>query len=156
ESEGLMPSREWKRTNRRQPWYPGETLITGIGQGFMLTTPLQLAQSTALTANRGQWRRPRLLKNADGMSPEELIAHELLEDRPVPDDLRLRDPAIWDQVTHDMEMVMHGPRGTARKVGDASVYRIAGKSGTAQVVAIRQGEKYDRDKVQERHRDHAL
>ena len=156
ESEGLMPSREWKRTNRRQPWYPGETLITGIGQGFMLTTPLQLAQSTALIANRGQWRRPRLLKNADGMSPEELIAHELLEDRPVPDDLRLRDPAIWDQVTHDMEMVMHGPRGTARKVGDASVYRIAGKSGTAQVVAIRQGEKYDRDKVQERHRDHAL
>ncbi|PTU74090.1 penicillin-binding protein 2 [Pseudomonas mangrovi] len=156
ESEGLMPSREWKRTNRRQPWYPGETLITGIGQGFMLTTPLQLAQSMALVANRGQWRRPRLLKNADGMSPEELIAHELLEDRPVPDDLRLRDPQIWDQVTHDMEMVMHGPRGTARKVGDAAVYRIAGKSGTAQVVAIRQGEKYDRSKVQERHRDHAL
>lgn len=156
ESEGLMPSREWKRINRRQPWYPGETLITGIGQGFMLTTPLQLAQSTALIANRGQWRRPRLLKNADGMSPEELIAHELLEERPVPDDLRLRDPKIWDQVTHDMEMVMHGPRGTARKVGDTAVYRIAGKSGTAQVVAIRQGEKYDRNKVQERHRDHAL
>jgi penicillin-binding protein 2 len=55
-----------------------------------------------------------------------------------------------------MEQVMHGPRGTARKVGDASVYRIAGKSGTAQVVAIKQGERYDRSKVQERHRDHAL
>lgn len=156
EAEGLMPSREWKRNNRRQPWYPGETLITGIGQGYMLATPLQLAQSVALVANRGQWVRPRLLKNADGMTPEELIAHDLLDERPVPSDIKLRDMKIWDQVTHDMEMVAHGPRGTARKLGDESAYRIAGKSGTAQVVAIRQGEKYDREKLQERHRDHAL
>lgn len=156
EAEGLMPSRDWKRANRRQPWYPGETLITGIGQGYMLASPLQLAQATALIANRGQWKRPRLLKSADGMTPEELVAHELLEDRPTPEDIQLRDPKIWEQITHDMEMVTHGPRGTARKVGDEAVYRIAGKSGTAQVVAIRQGEKYDRNKLQERHRDHAL
>jgi penicillin-binding protein 2 len=156
ESEGLMPSREWKRINRRQAWYPGETLITGIGQGYMLTTPLQLAQSVALVANRGQWHRPRLLKSADGMTPDELMAHDLMEDRPSPPDIELKDIKYWDVVNHDMQQVMHGPRGTARKVGDLAHYRIAGKSGTAQVVAIKQGEKYDRSKVQERHRDHAL
>lgn len=156
ESEGLMPSREWKRANRREPWYPGETLITGIGQGYMLTTPLQLAQSMALLANRGEWRRPRLLKSADGMNPEELIIHDLLEARPAPDDIVLRDMRYWDVINHDMQQVVHGPRGTARKIGTDALYRIAGKSGTAQVVAIRQGEKYDREKTAERHRDHAL
>src|SRR5690606_742910 len=151
-----MPSREWKRANRREPWYPGETLITGIGQGYMLTTPLQLAQSMALLANRGQWHRPRLLKSADGMNPEELIIHDLLEARPAPDDIVLRDMRYWDVINHDMQQVVHGPRGTARKIGTDALYRIAGKSGTAQVVAIRQGEKYDREKTAERHRDHAL
>jgi penicillin-binding protein 2 len=68
----------------------------------------------------------------------------------------LRDPRFWEDGIKGMVSVMHGPRGTARKVGDAALYRIAGKSGTAQVVAIKQGEKYDRSKVAERHRDHAL
>jgi penicillin-binding protein 2 len=156
EAEGLMPSRDWKRAHRRQPWYPGETIITGIGQGYMLATPLQLAQSMALLANRGQWKRPRLLKSADGMNPEELIVHDLLEARPAPDDIVLKDMRYWDVVNHDMQQVVHGPRGTARKIGMDAAYRIAGKSGTAQVVAIRQGEKYDREKTKERHRDHAL
>lgn len=156
EAEGLMPSRQWKRANRREPWYPGETLITGIGQGYMLTTPLQLAQSMALLANRGQWYRPRLLKNADGMGPQELIVHDLLEDRAAPENIVLKDMRYWDVISHDMQQVVHGPRGTARKIGNDALYRIAGKSGTAQVVAIRQGEKYDRAKTQERHRDHAL
>jgi penicillin-binding protein 2 len=71
-------------------------------------------------------------------------------------DIHLRDPKSWLQVSNGMQQVMHGVRGTARKVGDTAVYRMAGKSGTAQVVAIKQGEKYDRSKVQERHRDHAL
>jgi penicillin-binding protein 2 len=147
ETAGLMPSREWKRARYRQAWYPGETLILGIGQGYMQTTPLQLAQATALMATRGKWIRPHLAKTIQGRVP--------VDPNPLPD-IVLRDPKFWDFGRHGMEQVMHGPRGTARKVGDASVYRIAGKSGTAQVVAIKQGEKYDRNKVQERHRDHAL
>ncbi|MGE8362892.1 penicillin-binding protein 2 [Pseudomonas sp.] len=147
ETAGLMPSRDWKRARYRQPWYPGETLILGIGQGYMQATPMQLAQATALMATRGKWIRPHLAKSLDGLPP--------VDTRPLPD-IVLRDPKLWDYARSGMEQVMHGTRGTARKVGDASVYRIAGKSGTAQVVAIKQGEKYDRNKVQERHRDHAL
>ncbi|WP_137888528.1 penicillin-binding protein 2 [Pseudomonas sp. 2FE] len=147
ESSGLMPSRDWKRARYRQAWYPGETLILGIGQGYMQATPLQLAQATALVANHGKWIRPHLAKTIEGLPP--------VDPNPLPD-IVLRDPGIWQQVSNGMQMVMHGPRGTARKVGDTAAYRIAGKSGTAQVVAIKQGEKYDRSKVQERHRDHAL
>ncbi|HRL92968.1 MAG TPA: penicillin-binding protein 2 [Pseudomonas sp.] len=147
ESAGLMPSREWKRARYRQAWYPGETLILGIGQGYMQTTPLQLAQVTALLANQGKWYRPHLAKDVGGVAP--------VDPSPLPD-IRLHDPRSWQQASNGMQQVMHGARGTARKVGDSAVYRIAGKSGTAQVVAIKQGEKYDRSKVQERHRDHAL
>ncbi|MFZ6047495.1 penicillin-binding protein 2 [Pseudomonas sp. CR3202] len=147
ESSGLMPSREWKRARYRQAWFPGETLILGIGQGYMQATPLQLAQAVALMANRGKWIRPHLAKTIEGQPP--------VDPEPMPD-IVLRDPKYWDYGRIGMEQVVHGARGTAHKVGATSVYRIAGKSGTAQVVAIKQGEKYDRNKLQERHRDHAL
>ena len=147
ESAGLMPSREWKRATRRQAWFPGETLILGIGQGYMQATPLQLAQATALIANKGVWNRPHLAKTIEGEPP--------VDENPMPD-IVLRDKADWARVTHGMEQVMHGARGTARKAAIGAQYRIAGKSGTAQVVAIKQGEKYDRNKLQERHRDNAL
>ena len=147
ETAGLMPSRDWKRARYRQPWYPGETVILGIGQGYMQATPLQLAQATALMATRGKWIRPHLARSIGGELP--------VDPDPLPD-IQLRDPRHWEHAIHGMEQVLHGARGTARKVGDTSVYRIAGKSGTAQVVAIRQGEKYDSAKLAERHRDHAL
>ncbi|MGE8457387.1 MAG: penicillin-binding protein 2, partial [Pseudomonas alloputida] len=147
ESAGLMPSREWKRATRRQAWFPGETLILGIGQGYMQATPLQLAQATALIANKGVWNRPHLAKTIEGLPP--------VDDNPM-ENIVLRDKSDWAKVTHGMEQVMHNARGTARKAAAGAQYRIAGKSGTAQVVAIKQGEKYDRNKLQERHRDHAL
>ncbi len=147
ESSGLMPSREWKRATRRQAWFPGETLILGIGQGYMQATPLQLAQATALIANKGVWNRPHLAKTIEGQPP--------VDPNPM-DNIVLRDKSDWAKVTHGMEQVMHNARGTARKAAAGAQYRIAGKSGTAQVVAIKQGEKYDRNKLQERHRDHAL
>lgn len=156
EATGLMPSRQWKRARYRQAWYPGETLILGIGQGYMQTTPLQLAQAVTLMATRGKWIRPHLLKRAEELSPQELMEQGLIPHVATPPDITVRDPKFWDYGRIGMEMVMHGPRGTAAKVGATSVYRIAGKSGTAQVVAIKQGEKYDRSKVAERHRDHAL
>lgn len=147
ESAGLMPSREWKRATRRQAWFPGETLILGIGQGYMQSTPLQLAQATALIASKGKWIRPHLAKTIEGVPP--------VDPNPMPD-IVLRDPSSWAKVSHGMQQVVHGARGTARVAGVGAQYLIAGKSGTAQVVAIKQGEKYDRSKVQERHRDHAL
>ena len=147
ESAGLMPSRDWKRATRRQAWFPGETLILGIGQGYMQSTPLQLAQATALIASKGKWIRPHLAKTIEGVPP--------VDPDPVPD-IVLRDPSNWAKVNHGMQQVVHGARGTARVAGVGAQYLIAGKSGTAQVVAIKQGEKYDRSKVQERHRDHAL
>jgi len=147
EAAGLMPSREWKRARYRQAWYPGETVILGIGQGYMQATPLQLAQAAALMATRGKWIRPHLARRIEGELP--------VDPEPLPD-IELQDSRYWDYAVNGMEQVMHGRRGTARKVGDTSLYRIAGKSGTAQVVAIRQGERYDSEALAERHRDHAL
>ena len=147
ESSGLMPSREWKRSTRRQAWFPGETVILGIGQGYMQVTPLQLAQATALIANKGVWNRPHLARTIDGTPP--------VDEHPIPN-LVLRDPRDWDQVNHAMQLVMHDPRGIARAAAQGVQYRIAGKSGTAQVVAIKQGERYNRLKTAERNRDNAL
>ena len=147
ESSGLMPSREWKRSTRRQAWFPGETVILGIGQGYMQVTPLQLAQATALIANKGVWNRPHLAKTIDGTPPVDV--HPIAN-------IVLHDPRGWDQVNHAMQLVMHDPRGIARAAAQGAQYRIAGKSGTAQVVAIKQGERYNRLKTAERNRDNAL
>ncbi|MFW9081183.1 penicillin-binding protein 2 [Pseudomonas sp. P2757] len=147
ESSGLMPSQAWKRATRRQAWFPGETVILGIGQGYMQVTPLQLAQATALIANKGVWNRPHLAKTVDGLAP--------VDEHPMPNIL-LKDPRDWEQVNHGMQMVMHDARGIARAAAAGAQYRIAGKSGTAQVVAIKQGERYNRAKTLERHRDNAL
>ncbi|MBP5090180.1 penicillin-binding protein 2, partial [Pseudomonas chlororaphis] len=105
ESPGLMPSQAWKRATRRQPWFPGETVILGIGQGYMQVTPLQLAQATALIANKGVWNRPHLAKTVDGVAPVD--EHPMLN-------IQLKDPVDWELVSHGMQMVMHAPRGTAR------------------------------------------
>ena len=147
ESPGLMPSREWKRITRRQTWFPGETVILGIGQGYMQVTPLQLAQATALIANKGVWNRPHLARTIDGTPP--------VDEHPIAN-IVLHDPREWEQVNHAMQLVMHDPRGIARASAQGAQYRIAGKSGTAQVVAIKQGERYNRLKTAERNRDNAL
>ncbi|NER61888.1 penicillin-binding protein 2 [Pseudomonas sp. MAFF212428] len=147
EAPGLMPSAAWKRANRRQAWFPGETLILGIGQGYMQVTPLQLAQATSLLASKGVWHRPHLAMRVGDVAP--------LDTHPMPN-IVLRDGHAWDQVNQGMQMVMHAPRGIARAAAAGAQYRIAGKSGTAQVVAIKQGERYNRNKTLERHRDNAL
>ena len=108
ESSGLMPSREWKRSTRRQAWYPGETVILGIGQGYMQVTPLQLAQATALIANKGVWNRPHLARTIDGAPP--------VDEHPMPN-IVLHDPKEWEQVNHAMQLVMHDPRGIAQTRG---------------------------------------
>ena len=155
ERAGLLPSREWKRSAFRRPqdqvWFPGETVITGIGQGYMLATPMQLAQATAILANRGQGFRPTLLAAVE----EPLSgAREEFAPQPLPP-LQLA-PAQVEEAIDAMVAVVHGERGTARAIGVDSRWTIAGKTGTAQVVGIAQGEEYDEENVEERHRPHAL
>jgi len=156
EKGGTLPSREWKRENFRrredQVWFPGETLITGIGQGYLQTTPLQLAQMTAVIASRGQAYRPTLVESVTDPASGETTR---FEPEPLPV-MEVSDPAHWDAVIQGMVEVMHGPRGTGRAAAADAAYRIAGKSGTAQVVNIAQDAKYDAEELDERLRDHAL
>ena len=146
ERGGLLPSRLWKRKVRSEPWFPGETLSIGIGQGYMLATPLQLAVATAAIANRGTLFKPRILKSVSGEVPEP----------PEFTPIELNNPANWDQIWRGMEAVVHGPRGTAKGISRGLGYRVAGKTGTAQVIGIAQDASYDSEKISERHRDHAL
>jgi penicillin-binding protein 2 len=149
ELKGLLPSREWKQKRRHEPWYPGETLIVGIGQGYFLATPLQLAAATATLANQGHHIRPRVvatIEKPDGT---------LQESPKIIDDLQQLDPVHWNQVIDAMTQVIESPRGTARAIR-SDHYRIAGKTGTAQVFSVKQDEEYDEETVAKRKRDHAL
>jgi penicillin-binding protein 2 len=152
EPSGLMPSREWKKRVRGQPWYPGETVITGIGQGFMLATPIQLATVTALLANRGQPVIPHFLTAVQDSVNGDLIQVEY----ETPERLNDISDAAYDEVINAMRDVVHGPRGTARRIGKGLEYQIAGKTGTAQVKSIPQGQKYDKKNTPKKYRDHAL
>ncbi len=156
ERAGVVPSREWKRRNFRDPdnqrWYHGETVIASIGQGFMLTTPLQLAVASGTLATRGLHQRPHLAAAVE----DPLSGERTLLDRETPVDVAISNVEYWDEVLGAMHDVMQGPRGTARAVGTGAAYTMAGKSGTAQVVTIAQGVKYDELELEERLRDHAL
>ena len=145
---GLLPDREWKKDKRRRSWYAGDTLNLGIGQGFMLTTPMQLAAATAALASKGEWHTPRLMESIGGDSE--------VEDTKALDNIVLKDPKDWDKMFKAMEAVITGPRGTARALRNNLNFTIAGKTGTAQVVSIAQNEEYDSEALAERNRDHAL
>lgn len=148
---GLLPSRDWKRAMRNEPWYPGDSVNMGIGQGFMLATPLQLATATAVIANRGRWIEPRLLRDIKG-------DRSVIDVLPLGDHstLSLKNPDDWEYVVDAMEDVMHGAKGTARAVGRGADYRMAGKTGTAQVFSLEEDEEYDAEEIRERLRDHAM
>lgn len=149
EKPGLLPSREWKRRARNQVWYPGETLITGIGQGFTQVTPLQLARATAILANRGRMVYPHMVsrtKALDGITPW----HQAKEER-----LSLNSNHL-NIIIRAMVDVVHSARGTARRIGVDIPYQIAGKTGTAQVFTVKQTERYQEHKVAKKLRDHAL
>jgi penicillin-binding protein 2 len=148
---GLLPSREWKRRARNQPWYPGETLIVGIGQGSFLATPLQLATATSILAARGHAIRPRVVRSRTGVDPNGGVT----DLSPEVSQLPIANARNWSNVIESMLHVGAGQRGTARRIRTAD-YRIAGKTGTAQVFTVKQNEEYDEDKVSERMRDHAL
>lgn len=147
ERPGLMPSRAWKRATMNQSWYPGETLITGIGQGYMLATPLQLALSTAILANRGKIVHPRLARMVGNVPT--------LEPGP-PQQIQIQNPQDWETTISAMRDVIHSATGTGKGINHGLTYDIAGKTGTAQVVGIKQNESYDASKLKDWHKDHAL
>jgi penicillin-binding protein 2 len=151
ERAGLLPSRDWKRQRHNKPWYPGETLIMGIGQGFFLATPLQLASATATLAARGRHIQPRVVRAVRGPRTQ----GELRETRAVVSQISQRSPLNWERVVESMAHVVESPRGTARRIA-SDAYRIAGKTGTAQVFTVRQDQEYDEDKIDKRMRDHAV
>jgi len=150
ESSGLLPSREWKRRRWNKPWYPGETVIAGIGQGYHLTTPLQLATATAMLANGGKRIEPRLVQ---AVRDPHTRAWKTQPGR-VRDQLPIT-PAHLELVREGMLDVMR-PGGTAAVSAAGAPYTIAGKTGTAQVVGIRQGQRYDARRLARKHLDHAL
>jgi len=150
ESTGLLPSRDWKRRARRQPWYPGETLIMGIGQGYFLTTPLQLAAATAAIANRGVFFTPRVVDYLRSRDTGELT--------PIPPNARqvsIAREQNWTDVRDGMRHVVEHPRGTAKRIRSEH-FSIAGKTGTAQVFTVAQDEEYDEEGLAKKLRDHAL
>ncbi len=149
EKAGLSPSRAWKRKNRNQPWYPGETLITGIGQGFTQVTALQLARATATLANQGKVVMPYLaarIINSNYTTAAIPTAEQQIS---------LQKKNIRNIVSA-MINVVHGKRGTARKLREGIDYKIAGKTGTAQVFTVKQEEEYNEEELDDKLKDHAL
>ncbi|NDU86265.1 MAG: penicillin-binding protein 2 [Ferrovum sp.] len=150
EASGLYPSTAWKKKKYHQDWYGGDTVISGIGQGFVLATPLQLAVATATLANGGRRMKPHLVKAIRNTENGRIdpVAPEVVQS------ISFR-PQDLETLRLAMEGVMK-PGGTASQAGAGAPYAIAGKTGTAQVVAVRQGEKYNAGALAERNRDHAL
>ncbi|MEZ5460880.1 penicillin-binding protein 2 [Dokdonella sp.] len=128
ESSGVLPSREWKRERMNEAWYPGETVIAGIGQGFWVVTPVQLAHGVAMLAAGGISHKPHLLyatQKGIGDAPIRV------ETKPGGEPF-FKDPSNWEAVRAGMIAVVNGPTGTARTMGNSFPYVIAGKSGTAE------------------------
>jgi penicillin-binding protein 2 len=152
EASGILPSREWKRATQAKAWYPGETVIAGIGQGYWVVTPVQLASALATLAAGSARHRPHLLlATQDGINAPRVGA--VFEDVGPP---FVQQPTNLEAVRAGMVAVMHGPTGTAARAGAGATYRIAGKSGTAQRYRQREGESYDEERVAERLRHQAL
>src|SRR5258706_2413564 len=153
ESIGVLPSPEWKQKRFRRPeqqkWYAGETISIGIGQGYNAYTPIQLGVALATLAANGDMYRPRLVSHIDNLRTGERrhLEPELLKHLPL-------KPENVEFVKRAMAGVNKQGTG-ARAFGNAE-YTSGGKTGTAQVVGMKQGEKYDEKKVAERHRDHSL
>jgi penicillin-binding protein 2 len=150
ERSGLLPTPQWKQKRYKQQWFAGETVITGIGQGYTLVTPLQLAYGVATLANNGVGVKPHLVSSIRDSQTGAI--------RPLP--IQTLDRI---QVSNEnLELVKRGmmgvtqPGGTAASLGAGAPYTVAAKTGTAQVIGIAQNQKYNASQIDEYHRDHAL
>ena len=148
---GILPSREWKKINKDEPWYRGETLITGIGQGFMTTSPLQLALATAAIANKGQLLMPQVMMYSQSKNGD-LFEEQNLKSNQIP----IKDINNWELIIEAMKQTVYGKFGTAKRLNNKLKYSLAGKTGTAQVFGLDPEEEYIAENIEEKLRDHAL
>lgn len=148
-SSGLLPSSEWKKAKYNESWYPGDSVNVGIGQGFMVATPIQMASATAIIANRGEYHYPRLVDKV-GDEPIEFDdkAGQLRK-------ITLKNQDHWEKMVVAMRKVITDDKGTARRL-QGTEYSIAGKTGTGQVFSLREDEEYDAEALEKRLHDHAL
>jgi penicillin-binding protein 2 len=149
-----MPTREWKMARHKTPWYKGDTIPVGIGQGYWTATPMQIAKATSVLVNEGAVTAPHLLKatidNGGDFEEQESSEYETYPPiQNVPD-------KYWNMAKEGMRLVNHGPKGTARRSFYNMDYQTGGKSGTAQVFGLAEDEEYNADEVAEHLRDHAL
>jgi penicillin-binding protein 2 len=155
ETKAIMPSREWKKARFKEPWYDGDTISVGIGQGYWTVTPIQLTKATAILSRRGKVIEPHMLQSiisADSVSADN--ASEAIQEPPMT--IQLKDDHYWQVALDAMYGVTGKKSGTAYKAFAGSSYSVAGKSGTAQVVNIKENESYDAESMNERHRDNAM
>ncbi|HHF3062179.1 TPA: penicillin-binding protein 2 [Vibrio diabolicus] len=154
ESKANMPTRDWKMSRHKTPWYKGDTIPVGIGQGYWTATPMQIAKATSVLVNEGEVIAPHLLKatieNSNDFEEQqttEYVTYPPIKNVP---------KKYWDMAKEGMRRVNHGTRGTARRSFYKMSYQTAGKSGTAQVFGLGENEEYNADEIAEHLRDHAL
>jgi penicillin-binding protein 2 len=152
EASGIVPSLQWKKQTKGVSWYPGDTLITAIGQGFMLATPLQMANATASLSQNGQRFRPHLLIKTVNSDNDKIKRYKPMEEYPI----YLRDEDNWHIVKEAMRNVLVSNEGTGYRFGRNPPYPVAGKTGTAQVFSGRQYEKTKYEDIPEALRDNSL
>ncbi|MFT7052637.1 MAG: penicillin-binding protein 2 [Psychromonas sp.] len=150
ETKAIMPSREWKKARFNEQWYDGDTISVGIGQGYWTVTPIQLTKATAILSRKGKVIEPHMLQSI--VSAESTFTPP----REPQESIQLKDDHYWEVALDAMYAVTSKKSGTADKAFAGSSYSVAGKSGTAQVVSIKENESYDADSMKERHRDNAM
>ena len=152
EKNGLLPSRRWKKENIKGPWFPGETVILGIGQGYALATPMQLVVATAAIANKGILFEPKLVS---GISSQEEIGITTTPNK-IKNRIQLKNNSSWEEILQSMKSVVHDSTGTAWRSGLNAEYDFAGKTGTAQIIGIDQESEYKEEEIPDDLKDHAL
>ncbi|MFY8272808.1 penicillin-binding protein 2 [Pseudoalteromonas sp. SSDWG2] len=150
ETSAILPTADWKRGRFREPWYPGDSISVGIGQGYWTVTPIQIANSVNILVNKGKHNPPHLVSQLGHDNVREDINNQ--EKPPV----ELKNERHWQIALDAMHNTVEKVTGTAHKAFLGADYDPAGKTGTAQVVSIAQGERYDAEKLKERHRDNAI
>ncbi|KTD09482.1 penicillin-binding protein 2 [Legionella jamestowniensis] len=152
EAPGLVPNKHWKLQNKGVSWYPGDTVITSIGQGFMLASPLQLANATASLSQKGKRFRPHLLQKSVQSDNGKMQEYKILEEYP----MHLKDDNYWTIVAEGMLAVITSNEGTGYRFGRTAPYSVAAKTGTAQVFGGHQYEKVRYEDIPEYLRDNSL
>nr|WP_321272785.1 penicillin-binding protein 2 [uncultured Tolumonas sp.] len=150
ESKGILPSREWKQKRHRQPWFQGDTISVGIGQGYWTATLIQLARAHSILTQHGRIITPHLgMAFGSGDKQQPIVPAEQ-------DPIQVKDDNYWNVALQGMYLVNNGPEGSGRHAFAGTSYKSGGKSGTAQVVGMKENQRYDASKLKAEHRDNAL